>query len=392
MVRGLKIAFIGSRGIPARYGGAETFVEEISQKLIRLGAEVYVTCESHRFKKDGYNGVFRIHSPSIQGKTITVPTVNDLLSTLHLMLRCPGIQLVYYVASDAALAAIIPRLLGKRVIVHMDGIEWRRPLARRAYLSPVWKLLSPLISWYLRLIERLAVWVSHAVIADSEEIKAYLQKVYKAKNIVYISHGARELLNSPVSAEKEREILQSFGLSKGEYYLTVGRIVAENNIHVELNGFKRALSNKKMVIVGNFNERDKYTTHLMKLRDDDPKIIFLEPIYDKEVLGVVRKNCYAYIHAYQVGGTNPSLLEQMLFGKAIMANDNPFHREVLQDGGIYFKDEDSLAKCINMLEGGEIDSEDLAGEQIGRVEEEYNWDSVIEKYKALFSEWLPTPS
>ena len=392
MARGMKIAFIGSRGIPARYGGAETFVEEISQKLIKIGFDVYVTCESRRFQKDRYNGVIRIHSPSIQGKTITVPTVNDLVSTLHLLLRCPEIQLIYYVASDAALAAVIPRLLWKRVVVNTDGMEWKRPLIRQAYLSPSRKLLSLLVSWYWRLMERLAVKLSHTVIADSKEVKAYLQQSYRAKNIVYISYGARELVDSVIPVERETEILKSFGLSRGEYYLTIARIVAENNIHVELNGFKRAKSNKKMVIIGNFNEKDKYTTYLIKLRDDDPKIIFLEAIYEKEVLGIIRKNCYAYIHAYQVGGTNLSLLEQMLFGKAIIAYDSPFHREVLQDGGVYFKDADNLAKCIDALEGGQIDLEGMAERQIRRIEEEYNWLSVAEKYNLLFSEWLPTPS
>jgi rhamnosyltransferase len=334
MALGLKIAFAGSRGIPAKYGGAEAFVEEISQKLIKVGFEVYVTCESSRFGEDDYNGVVRIHTPSIQGKTITIPTLNDILSTFHLLLRCPGIRLIYYVAPDAALAAVIPKLLKKKVIVNTDGIEWKRLERRRQYFSPGWKFLSVLTSWYLKLMEWLAVKLSDAVIADSRAIKAYLEESYSAKNAVYISYGARELLNSPIPTEREHEILEAFGLSPGEYYLTVGRIVAENNIHREIEGFKRARTDRRIVIVGNFNEKDKYTGHLLKLRDNDPRIIFLNPIYDKEVLGILRKNCYAYIHAYEVGGTNPSLLEQMLFGRPVIASDVPFHKEVLQGGGI----------------------------------------------------------
>jgi len=388
MAGGVKIAIVGSRGIPAKYGGAETFAEEISQKLSKLGFEVYVTCESHKFHRDEYNGVIRIHTPSIQGKTITVPTVNDILSTFHLLLRCPGIKLIYYAAPDAALAAVIPRLLGKKVIVNTDGIEWKRLAIRRKYFSPGWKFISVLASWYLRLMERLAVKVSQAVIADSREIKAYLEKSYNAKNVVYISYGARELLNSDIPAEKEHEVLKSFGLSTGEYYLTVGRIVAENNIHKEIEGFKKARSDKKFVIVGNFNEKDRYTSYLFKLRNNDPRIKFLKPIYDKEVLGILRKNCYAYIHAYEVGGTNPSLLEQMLFKKPIIAYDVPFDREVLQGGGIYFKAEDELAKCIEMLEKGEFDLKEIEKWQVKRIEEEYNWDDVAEKYNSLFRELL----
>jgi glycosyltransferase involved in cell wall biosynthesis len=383
-----KIAIVGSRGIPAKYGGAETFAEEISQKLTNLGFEVYVTCESHRFHKDEYNRVIRIHTPSIQGKTLTVPTINDISSTFHLLLRCPGIRVICYLAPDSALAAVIPRLLRKKVIINTDGIEWKRLAIRRKYFSPGWKFISVFVSWYLRLMERLAVKLSHAVIADSREIKAYLEESYNAKNVVYISYGARELLDSDIPAERERETLEGFGLSTGEYYLTVGRIVAENNIHKEIEGFKRAGSDKNIAIVGNFNEKDKYTSYLIKLRDDDPRIMFLNPIYDKEVLGILRKNCYAYIHAYEVGGTNPSLLEQMLFKKPIIAYDLPFHREVLQGGGIYFKDEDGLAKCIERLENDEINLEEMGKWQVKRIEEEYNWDNVAQKYNSLFRELL----
>jgi len=237
-------------------------------------------------------------------------------------------------------------------------------------------------------MERLAVRLSHAVIADSREIKAYLEESYKAKNVVYVSYGARELLNSDIPAEREHEVLKGFGLSPGEYYLTVGRIVAENNIHMEMEGFKRARSDKRIVIVGNFNEKDKYTRYLIKLRDNDPRIMFLNPIYDKEVLGILRKNCYAYIHAYEVGGTNPSLLEQMLFGRSIIAYDIPFHREVLEGGGIYFRDEEGLAKSIDVLENSAIDLKEFEKWQAKRIEEEYNWDKVAEKYNSLFRELL----
>jgi glycosyltransferase involved in cell wall biosynthesis len=202
--------------------------------------------------------------------------------------------------------------------------------------------------------------------------------------VVYISYGARELANAGVSAEKQQQVLENYGLSQGEYYLTVGRIAAENNIHVELNGFRRARSDKKLVIVGNFGGRDRYSAYLYSMKANDQKIKFLNPIYDKEVLGILRKSCYAYIHAYQVGGTNPSLLEQMLFGRPIIAYDVPFHREVLQGGGIYFRDEQELAECLAKLEHGEFDLDELSRWQARRIEQEYNWDHVAERYNLLF--------
>ena len=384
----VRIAFVGSRGIPAKYGGPETFMEEISQRLEQRRFEVYVTCHSHRFGKDEYNGVIRLHTPSIEGKTLTVPAVNEFLATIHLLIRCPKVKLVYYLLSYSALAALIPKLLGKKVVMITDGIEWKRPLERLPYFSLSWKLLAVATSWFMRLTERLAVKLSHVVIADSRVIEAYLEERYKAKNVAYISYGARELLNSDIAPREEHEILHGFGLSTGGYYLTVGRIVAENNIHMEIEGFKRSSSNRKLVIVGNFNDKDGYNKYLLKLRDGDPKIAFLDAIYDKEVLGVLRKNCFGYIHAYQVGGTNPSLLEQMLFKKPIIAYDNSFHREVLLDGGVYFWDDEGLASAIVMLEKGKADLKKIAECQTKRIEKEYNWDNIADKYASLFRKLL----
>lgn len=383
-----KVALVGARGIPPRSGGSDTFADELSQRLIQMGFEVYVTCNSHRFHKDEYNGVIRLHAPSIEGKTLTVPTVNEILHTFHLLIRYPKVKIIYYVLSYGALVAIIPKLLGKKIIICTDGIEWKRPLIRQPYFSLEWKLVAVLTSWHLRLMEWLAVKVSHVVIADSRAIKAYLEESYKAKNVVYISYGARELLNSDIAPREEHEILHGFGLSTGEYYLTVARIVAENNIHKEIEGFKRSKSHKKLVIVGNFNEKDRYTRYLFKSSDNNQKIVLLSAIWDKKTLGILRKNCYAYIHAYEVGGTNPSLLEQMLFGRPIIAYDVPFHREVLQGGGIYFRDEDGLASAIGMIEGGKVALKEMAEWQIKRIEEEYNWDYVAEKYSSLFKKLL----
>jgi len=381
--KALRIAFVGSRGIPATYGGFESHIEEVSQRLINMGFQIYVTCESNRFRQDTYNGIIRVHSPAIQGRTITVPTLNDFLAIFHLLIRCPDIDLIQC-PPDVIPAVAILRLFGKKIIVSTGGIEWKRMAIRRQYFSPGWKFISVLASWYLKLMERLAVKLSNAVIADSREIKAYLEESYNAKNVVYIPYGARELLNSDIRAEREQEVLESFDLSSGEYYLTVGRVVAENNIHKEIKGFKMAKSSKKFVIVGNFNEKDKYTSYLIKLRDNNPRIMFLNPIYDKEVLGILRKNCYAYIHAYVVGGTSPSLVEQMLFRRPILEYDVPFNREVLQDGGVYFRLEDGLAECMRKLEAGEFDVQKMGEWQSKRIEEEYNWDSVAEKYGALF--------
>ncbi len=380
---GFKIAFVGVRGIPGGYGGAETFVGEIASGLLQRGFKVIVTCESTGFGQDVYHGITRLHIPAIQGKTLTIPTVNDVLATIYLLCKHPDVRLIYYVAPDGALAAIVPRLLGKKVVINTDGLEWKRPILRRRYLSPFWKGLSYLASWYLKFSEWLAVKIAHTAIADSKAIKHHLDKTYHATNTVYIPYGARKLLDETTAGE-DGLLLNTFSLCPWGYYLTVGRIVAENNIHLEIAAFKNTASQRRLVIVGNFDPKDGYCSFLEKLKNNDSRIVFLGTIYDKQKLGTLRKNCLAYIHAYEVGGTNPSLLEQMVFGRPILAYDVPFHREVLQEGGIYFKNEDDLAGQLAALETDTFNLHQLAAFQSRRLAEEYNWDKVTGEYCTLF--------
>ncbi|AEH25447.1 DUF1972 domain-containing protein [Pyrococcus yayanosii] len=381
----MRVALIGSRGIPGKYGGTETFVEEVSTRLSKAGFRVYVTCEADRFFEDEYKGIIRIHVPSIQGKSVTIPSINDVVAATYLLLKhSHDVDVLYFVSPDGALAALLPRLSRKKILINPDGVEWHRLIKRSRfvpfYLFPVY--LTTMI--YMYLMEYLSCKVPDIVIADSLGIKEHLEKRHKPRRIVYIAYGARELVPSGLSRDEERKVLKKFGLEPNEYYLTVARIVAENNIHLEVEGFKKASSEKKLVIVGNFNKKDPYTKHLLRLRGGDEDIVFLDPIYDREVLGVLRKNCFAYIHAYEVGGTNPSLLEQMLFKRPILAYDVPFNREVLQEGGIYFKDADDLGNKMRMLERGEFDLRLIRKTQVKRIRRQYNWEKVAREYERVF--------
>lgn len=381
----MKVALLGSRGIPAKYGGNETFVEEVSKRLVMHGFEVYVTCESDKFYVDSYEEIIRVHILSVESSIITVPVINDLIATVYLLAKYGSeIEIFYYVAPDGSVSAILPRLLGKTALVNPDGIEWKRPIRRGLFWPFYFKLLSPIMTIVQWSFEYLSIKVPHIVVADSLGIKEHLERTYNAKNVVYIPYGARELLPPNLSKDEEIEILNKFKLEPREYYLTVARIVAENNIHLEIEGFKKANSTKKLVIVGNFNKKDPYTKYLFRLKGDNKNIFLLDPIYDKEVLGVLRKNCFAYIHAYEVGGTNPSLLEQMLFKRPILAHDVPFNKEVLQEGGIYFKDAEDLANKMEMLERGEFNLKLIKKTQIKRIKRQYNWEKVAKEYERLF--------
>lgn len=344
-----KVAIIGLRGIPSKYGGTETFVEELTLR-IKDRFQFYVMHEDTKFFEDKYRGVTRVHSPAIESKSTSIPSINDFLNTAYMLAKHEKeIDLFHFLGPDSSVAAILAKLAKKKVLINPDGIEWRRLMKRGRfvsfYLFPVYLVTM----MYMRLMEYLSCKVPDVVVADSMGIKKYLEEKYKPRKVVYIAYGARELIPPELSRETEAEILGRFGLEPNGYYLTVARIVAENNIHMEIEGFRKANSSKKLVIVGNFNRKDPYSRHLFKLAEGDENIPLLDPIYDREVLGVLRKNCFAYIHAYEVGGTNPSLLEQMLFKRPILAYDVPFNREVLQEGGIYFKDTEDLANKMKMI-------------------------------------------
>ena len=378
------IAFVGSRNMPAQYGGLETFVEEISTRLIDRGFHVFVTCESNKFFEDTYKGVARLHVPSIEGKYVKIPSLNELIATLYLLLKhSKDIQTVYYVSTGGVIAVFFAKLFKKKIVINADGIEWKRVQKRRRFVRFYWKPIYYLVQRYVFFVEALSCKIADIMIADSFEIQKYLEKKHHAKNVIHIAYGARILLPSNTVRKDENSILRNYDLKPNEYFLTVARIVSENNIDMEIKAFNNNITTKKLVVVGNFHKRDPYTQYLHTLNNHN-NVMFLDPIYDKETLGVLRKNCYAYIHAYEVGGTNPSLLEQMLFMKPILAYDVPFNQEVLQEGGIFIEDANDLAQNISCLESNEFDIEMMRQAQQKRIDENYNWNYVTEKYSELF--------
>jgi glycosyltransferase involved in cell wall biosynthesis len=225
--------------------------------------------------------------------------------------------------------------------------------------------------------EFFACKIPDATIADSIAIKHHIERRWKPKKVIYIAYGIRQL--PQIDEEKQRTILHKLGLERHGYYLTVGRIVAENNIHMEIQAFTQAKTSKKLVIVGPTNPKDPYVKYLYKLKKDDQRIIFTGPIYDITILSTLRANCKAYIHAYTVGGTNPSLLEQLQYNRPILTYDVPFHREILREKGIYFKTTEELRQKIE-----EIDNKDVTIQW--NPPKIFTWQHVANTYKQLFKQ------
>jgi glycosyltransferase involved in cell wall biosynthesis len=224
--------------------------------------------------------------------------------------------------------------------------------------------------------EFLACKIPDVTIADSIAIKKYLEHRWRPRKVEYVAYGVRKL--PKVDEARRKEILGMLGLERNKYYLTVGRIVAENNIHLEIEAFKDTKTERKLVIVGPIDFRDPYVKHLFKLKGRDKRIVFTGGIYDPEVMYTLRAECKAYIHPYTVGGTNPSLLEQLQFNKPIVAYDTLFHREIMRDKGIYFNSREELTSILHSLEKKAT----LNGDY--KVTRSFTWSNVSEKYSKIF--------
>lgn len=379
----MRIAFLGSRGIPANYGGLETFVEEISTRLVEKGHVIYVVCQSDRFYEDEYHNIKRVHVPRIFKTELTIPVIHSLIATIYFLLHhFNDIDIFFYVNAGGSIPAIIARTFGKKIIINTDGIEWKRMKKRKQFVPFFQKISFSFAEKILYFLESLSCMISHITIADSQAIKSYLKEKHNAKHVHYIPYGARILLND-TTIEHENKILKKYNLKPDEYYLTVARIVAENNIDMEIEGFKNSNSKRKLVIIGNFSQNDPYSQFLKQIKENDNNILFFDPIYDKEVIGVLRKNCYAYIHAYEVGGTNPSLLEQMLYNSPILTFNINFNKEVLKESGIYFDSFDNLSTKILELESNEYHNNENKELFRSNLNSYYNWKSVTDNYEKL---------
>lgn len=370
----LKIAIIGSRGIPAKYGGFETFVDEISKRLVAKGYDIYVSCEGGTTPKiPKYNGVNLFYFPLKPFCRVIYETIYDIYSLIKSCFICDYIYMLGY---GAGFFFFIPKLFRKKFFVNVDGIEWKRDKYNK---------LEKLI---LYLSEIFAVHFSDVIIADSVEIKKYIELKHGI-NAVYISYGVDQPPIELWNPSKLKEIhgVNSFtDLESNSYYLVVARLEPENNIHVIIEGFLLSNTTKKLVIVGNFLSR-KYELSIDEIITElngYDRVIFTKGIYNKNLLNMLRQNCFAYIHGHSAGGTNPSLLEAMAMKNIIIAHDNEFNKEVGNKSILYFKYSNDLSEHIEEIEidfGRYLILKDDSQKQ---VVDNYSWNKISDEYDYLF--------
>ena len=334
-----KFAIIGSRGIPSGYGGFETFTQYLSTSLANRGFEVFVSCEYSPKSQQisSYEGVnlfyFPLKPPHGRFSRIIYEFLYD---TYSLWWASRKADIIYMLGYSASLFFFIPRIFGKRLLVNPDGIEWKR------------NKFSPFIKLLLKFSERLMVFWTNEIIADSKAIKQYLDDKYGI-NSYFISYGVEEPPEIEWDLKKLPDILKN-NVRKKDFWLVVSRLEPENSTKMIVEGYLKSKSLKPLVIIGNFSSNN-YKSTIEDFISKSPKKVFLTGgIYDKEVLNMLRQNCFAYIHGHSVGGTNPSLLEIMIMKTIILCLFNPFNKEVCNDSAIYFKDADELCEKMEMVD------------------------------------------
>lgn len=355
---------MGFRGIPANYGGFETFVEELAPRLVKKGYGVTVYGRSNiiDYKEKYYKGVRLVILPTISHKYLDT-VVHTFLSVIHSTFCNYDIVLMLNAANSPF--AFIPKLTGKKVVLNVDGIE---------RLRKKWGKMGKL---YYRIGEYFATKFPNVIVSDAEVIRQYYLKMYNKESFM-IPYGAS------VKRVKSFEILDKFGLKPENYILYVSRLEPENNAHIAIKAFKKVKTDLKLVIVGDAPYATKYKKYLRNLADDK-RIIFTGFVFG-EGYNEFQCNAYCYIQATEVGGTHPALIESMGFGNCVIVNGTEENIEVIGNAGLIYKKNDvnNLKEKLQYVIDNSDDIKNYKEKAQERVKQNYSLESVTDKYEELF--------
>ncbi len=363
----LRIAMIGTRGVPAAYGGFETAVEEIGSRLAARGHDVTVYC---RGAAEGgvreYAGMRLVHLPAVKLKAAETLS-HTAFSVAHAVTRrgAPDAAFVF----NAANAPFVPLLRARSIptAVHVDGLEWQRAKWSGAGRA------------YYRWAEQCAVRNADALIADAPGIAAYYESEFDAPTRL-ISYGA------PVQSDPPSDRLDELGLAWKAFHLVVARFEPENHVDVAVAGYLRSNAALPLVVVGSAPYAADYTARVRALAATDPRVRLLGSIFDQDLLDQLYAGALSYVHGHSVGGTNPSLLRAMGAGTAVIAWDVGFNREVAGARGRFFTDDRSLAAHIEAAEAHPEEAERDGAALRERVRDTYRWSDVALLYEELAEE------
>lgn len=355
----LKIAILGTRGIPNHYGGFEHISEYVSVGLAKRGHELSVyNSHNHPYARDNWNGVNIIHCYDPEYLIGAAGQfVYDLNCIRDARKRNFDVILIMGYTSSSVWGHLYPEK--SAIITNMDGLEWRRS----KYSKPVQK--------FLKYAEKLAVRHSQFYVSDSMVIKSYLARKYDI-NSRYIPYGADMI------TELEREQITPVEALKEDYFLLMARMEPENNIETILEGYNNSNSPKPFKVLGDTSNRfGKFITHKFQ---KDSRIQFKGSIFDTAKVRALQNNSYLYFHGHSVGGTNPSLLEAMASEALIAAHNNPFNQAVLSTDAFYFSNPNDVKKLVETVQRQEIEKT-MVTNNLHKIKHLFNWESVVDGYE-----------
>ncbi|MBI1355267.1 MAG: DUF1972 domain-containing protein [Acidobacteria bacterium] len=362
----MRIALAGTRGIPANYGGFETFAEELAVRLAARGHQVTVYCRTNNVetRERLWRGVRLAHLPTIPHKYFDT-LAHTALATLHLFF-VGRFDVALYCNGANAIYTWIPRLRGVPTALNVDGLERQRKK---------WNALAR--GWY-RLSERLATFLPTVVVSDARVIERYYQDTY-GKATRCIAYG------SDMQRAETREVLDRLGLEPGGYFLYVSRMEPENNALLVARAFERTQLPQKLVMVGDAPYAAEYIRELRST--GDPRILFPGAIYGQGYREL-QSHCLAYVQATEVGGTHPALIEAMGRGAPTLYLRTPENEEVAGDCGLGFhKDEAELAALLERVAAMSLEDRAAWGAKaLASARARYDWEAITTQYEELFRE------
>lgn len=368
MTKTRTLRILGTRGVPAAHGGFETFAEHLALFLVKRGWRVIVYCQDDGVGpvfEDRWEGVERVHIPVSQaGPKGTI--VFDWQATVHAARHG---DLCLTLGYNTAVFCALFRLKGVPNLINMDGIEWSR--AKWGTVAKTWFWLN---DWA-------GCWLGNHLVADHPEIKRHLETRVRGGKVTVIAYGADAI------AAADDAPVRALGLTPGRFATVIARAEPENSLLEIVSAFSRKRRDCTLVVLGKYDREHAYQRRVLEAASDEVR--FVGAIYDKSVVAALRFHSMLYVHGHQVGGTNPSLVEALGAGNAVLAHGNRFNRWVAGDGAAYFDGADECASAFDALLGDDA--------RLGRMQEAsrdrhraaFTWEKILGDYESLLESYLP---
>ena len=377
------IFIIGSRGLPAQYGGFETFVEKLISHKVSPAIRYHVACLSDESTGNhfDYKGAdcFTVNPPKLGPARVIAYDMMAINYSLKLIKK-EGIQSpIFYILGNTIGAFIVH--FAKKIqsvcgilLVNPDGLEWKRA-----------KWSKPVQS-YLKYSEKEMTKYANLIISDNRGIETYIQNTYPWARTTFIAYGT-DLSKTTLTAEDDpvRDWYQKWQTQEKDYYLILGRFVPENNYEIAIREFMKSSTERDLVIICN-HEGNAYFDELRQITgfDKDKRVKFVGTVYDQDLLKYIRNQAFAYIHGHEVGGTNPGLLEALAQTDLNLIYNVDFNHQVAQDTALYWTKEDgNLSQLIDSVDG-KVSFEDLGNAAKANMKENYTWEKIVGEYEELF--------